>query len=143
MVGLVNGLVFAANGGVQSPGPRLVDDRAFDLLCDVIRFVRTIRGEYAVRRLVDQLVASAGSIAANRLEATGGSSQREFIRFNQIALRSANETALWLRAFAETGIGNPDRTRKLIDEARSIANILGAIIVRTKAKASRTGPSGL
>jgi four helix bundle protein len=127
---------------VQSPGPQLVDERAFELLCEVIRFVRTIRGEYAVPRLVDQLVASAGSIAANRLEATGGSSRREFIRFNQIALRSANETALWLRAFAQTGIGNPERTRKLIDEARSIANILGAIILRSKGMRARSTPSG-
>jgi four helix bundle protein len=89
------------------PPPKLIDERAFSLLCDVIRFVRTIRFEPAVRRLIDQLVASAGSIAANRQEASGGSSRREFIRFNEIALRSANETTLWLRSFVETGIGDP------------------------------------
>ena len=116
------------------PSPHLIDERAFSFLCDVIRFARTIRFEPGVRRLIDQLVASAGSIPANRWEATGGSSRREFIRFNEIALRSANETTLWLRTFVATGIGDPDRARVLLDEAGQIAKILGAIVVRTKGK---------
>ena len=73
---------------------RNFDERAFVFLCDVIAFVRTVRPESGVRRLVDQVVAAAGSVAANRQEAAGASSRRELIRFNEIALRSANETVL-------------------------------------------------
>lgn len=58
------------------------DERAFVFRCDVMAFVRTIQPEAGVRRLVDQLVAATGSIAANRQEAIGASSLREFIRFN-------------------------------------------------------------
>jgi four helix bundle protein len=88
-----------------------LDDRSFRFLCDVIRFVRTIRFEPGGLRVIDQRVAAAGSIAANRQEATSSSSRREFIRFNEIALRSAKEAV-----------------------SRQLARILGAIAVRSKFK---------
>jgi four helix bundle protein len=119
----------------MSSSPGGVDERALQFLCDVIRFVRTVKPEQGVRRLVDQLVASAGSIAANRQEANSGSSRREFIRFNEIALRSANEAALWLTAFATTGIGDRETASRLLSEARQLARILGSIVVKAKANA--------
>jgi four helix bundle protein len=120
--------------------PDGIDERAFAFLCDAIRFVRTVRPEPGVRRLIDQLVASAGSIAANRQEAAGASSRREFIRFNEIALRSANETVLWLRVFDAVAIGNRNTAPALLGEARQMARILWAIVVRAKASASLKGP---
>src|SRR5688500_15623013 len=93
-----------------------VDERAFNFLCSVIRFSRTIRPEPGIRRLIDQLVAAAGSIPANREEATSASSRREFIRFNEIALRSAKESVLWLRACENTGIGKSDSCVALLSE---------------------------
>ena len=115
--------------------PGGVDERAFRFLCDVMRFVRTVKPEPGVRRLIDQLVASAGSIAANRQEANSGSSRREFIRFNEIALRSANEAVLWLRAFAATGIGDRETASLLLSEVRQLARILGSIVIKAKASA--------
>jgi four helix bundle protein len=111
------------------------DERAFRFLCDVIRFARTVRPEPGVRRLVDQLVASTGSVGANRQEATSASSRREFVRYNEIALRSAKETSLWLRAFTETGVGDPTLAPALLDEAQQLARILGAIVVSAKRRA--------
>jgi four helix bundle protein len=114
-----------------------LDERIFVCFCDVIRFVRTIQPEPGVRRLIDQLVASTGSIAANRQEATSGSSRREFIRFNEIALRSAKESVLWLRAFEATGIGDPREATRLLDETGQLARIIGAIVVKSKGIAPR------
>jgi four helix bundle protein len=82
--------------------------------------------------LIDQLVGASGSIAANRQEALGASSRREFVRFNEIALRGAKESAMWVRACQETGTGNSERAAALLEEVRQIARILGAIVVRTK-----------
>ena len=109
-----------------------IDERAFRFVCNAILFVRSIRPEPGVRRLIEQFVASAGSIAANREEASCASSRREFIRFNEIALRRANESVLWLRAFVETRIGNAREASVLLDEARQLSRIIAAIIVRTK-----------
>jgi four helix bundle protein len=112
--------------------PDGIDERAFRFLCSVIRFVRTIDAEPGIRRLVDQLVGASGSIAANRQEALGASSRREFVRFNEIALRGAKESWVWVRACCETGIGNPEKAAALLEEVRNITRILGSIVVRTK-----------
>ena len=115
------------------PSPQGIDERSFDFLCGVIRFVRTIRTDPGIRRLIDQLVSAAGSIAANRQEATSASSRREFVRYNEIALRSAKESALWLSAFQVTGIGNAAKCAELLGEGQQLARILGSIVVNTKA----------
>jgi four helix bundle protein len=114
------------------PPPNGIDERAFAFLCNVIRFVRTIRPEPGIRRLIDQLVGAAGSIAANRQEALSASSRREFVRFNEISLRSAKESAVWLRACEQVQIGNRDMAADLLGEVQQIARILGSIVVRTK-----------
>jgi len=116
-----------------------IDDRAFRFLCDVLSFVRTIKFEPGILRLIDQLVAAAGSIAANRQEATSSSSRREFIRFNEIALRSAKEAVLWLRTCDATVLGDRQKCVALVDESRQLARILGAIVVRSKFKRSAEG----
>jgi four helix bundle protein len=125
----VVGLAYTA---AMATSPREIDDRAFAFFCGVIRFVRTIRADPGVRRLADQMVSAAGSIPANREEATGASSRREFVRFNEIALRSAKESALWLRACEATGIGDQRLRAPLLEEAPQLVRILAAIIVTSK-----------
>ena len=109
-----------------------IDERAFRFFCDVIRFGRTVRPEPGTRRLVDQLVAASGSVAANREEAKGASSRKEFIRFNEIARRSAGESAMWLRACQETQVGNGKTATALLEEARQLARILTSIILTSR-----------
>jgi four helix bundle protein len=116
----------------MAASPKEIDERAFRFLCDAIEFVRKVRYEPGVRRLLDQLVASVGSIAANRAEAACASSRREFIRFNEIALRSANEAALWLRVFTATKIGDVQRAEVLLEESRQLARIVAAIVLSTR-----------
>jgi len=67
------------------------------------------------------------------------SSRKEFIRFNEIALRSAKEARLWLRACETTGVGHPNAARALLEEASQLARILGAIVINTKRNAPPTG----
>jgi four helix bundle protein len=121
----------------MSPAP--IDHRAFEFFCGVIRFIRTIKPEPGMWRLADQMVSAAGSIAANREEATSGSSRKEFIRYNEIALRSAKEGVVWLRACEATSIGDARRCGVLLSEARQLTRILGAIVVSSKTGLKRSG----
>jgi len=57
-----------------------------------LRFLDSVPNRPATKRLIEQLADASGSIGGNREEALGGSSRKEFIRFNEIALRGANET---------------------------------------------------
>ena len=112
--------------------PKGIDERSFRLRIDVLTFVDTIQKGPKTARLIEQLVDAAGSIGGNREEALGGSSRKEFIRFNEIALRSANETVGWLRACAARQLGSQPQCVVLLDEARQLARILGRIVVTSK-----------
>jgi hypothetical protein len=71
-----------------------IDERSFRFFVDVLAFVDTIPLGPKTNKLVEQLAAAAGSIGGNREEALGGSSRKEFIRFNEVWLRGANESVL-------------------------------------------------
>ena len=112
--------------------PKGIDERSLRFLTDVLTFVDTIEKSPKTVRIIEQLVDAAGSIGGNREEALGGSSRKEFIRFNEIALRSANETVRWLRACAAKQLGSQPQCVALLDEARQLARILGKIVVTSK-----------
>jgi len=109
-----------------------IDERSFRFFCDVMSFVDTIPAGPKTNRLVEQLVDAAGPIGGNREEALGASSRREFIRYNEIALRSANETVRWLRACAARRLGAQEECLSLLDEARQLARILAQIVITAK-----------
>lgn len=114
-----------------------IDQRTLTFAGDVIAFVRTIRKEPGIEGILEQLVDASGSVGANRIEAKGGSSRKEFIRYNEIALRSANESVRWLRVCVNTGLGDHTLAGRLLQEGGEIANILGAIVVRSKRRTAK------
>ncbi len=120
---------------VDRTDPNGIDERSFRFLRDVLTFVDTIQKEPKTVRIIEQLVDAAGSIGGNREEALGASSRKEFIRYNEIALRSANETVRWLRVCAAKQLGSQEKCVALLDEARQLARILGRIIVTSKQRA--------
>jgi four helix bundle protein len=76
--------------------------RAFYFSTDVILFVARLNFDRIFSSLYDQLVRSATSIGANLAEGASGASKNDFINFNVIALKSANETKYWLSLIKET-----------------------------------------
>jgi len=86
--------------------PNGIDERSFQFFKDVLTFVETIPVAPKTKDIIEQLVDAAGSIGTNREEARGASTRKEFIRYNEIALRSANESVRWLRACATKRFGS-------------------------------------
>jgi four helix bundle protein len=117
--------------------PNGIDERSFRFFCGVSEFVDGIPDGPKTSKLIGQLVDAAGSIGANREEACGASSRREFIRYNEIALRSANESARWLRACVAQRFGEHAKALQLLDEARQLARILAKIVITAKSNQSR------
>jgi four helix bundle protein len=122
----------AAAAAVKRDDENGIDERSFRFYRDVLGFVDTIQRGPKTNRLIEQLADAAGSIGSNREEALGASSRREFIRYNEIALRSANETARWLRACGAAGLGSQEKCVPLLDEARQLARILAKIVITAK-----------
>lgn len=109
-----------------------IDERSFRFFCNVIAFVETIPIGPKTSTIMEQLMGAAGSIGGNREEALGGSSHREFIRYNEISLRGANESLRWLRVCAAQRLGSQDKCVALLDECRQLARILAKIVITAK-----------
>ena len=85
--------------------------------------------------IADQLVRSAGSIGANVVEAKGSSSNRDYTRFFEIALKSANETKYWLAVVRESSSdNNNDQVNSLYQEADEISRIIGSSLITLKGR---------
>lgn len=111
---------------------RGIDERARAFFEDVVVFTQTIHPAPGTQRTIEQLVSAAGSIAANRCEATEGSSRREFIRFNKLALRGARETVVWLRGCRAGRWGAQHSCDRLLDEADQLCRILTTIVKNSR-----------
>ena len=108
--------------------------RLINFSIETIRFCQEIRKEYQCIVIADQLIRSGTSIGANVTEAKSSSSKREYVRYFEIALKSANETKYWLILARECTQKNKEKAQKLLGEATEIAKILSAGILTMKGK---------
>lgn len=82
----------------------------------------------------DQLLRSATSIGANVVEAKSASSKRDFIRFYEIALKSANETKYWLGLLRDATEASKEKINELLKEVDEISKMLGSSLLTMKKK---------
>lgn len=66
--------------------------RSYRFSLQIIDFITKSSTNAALKIIFNQLLKSATSIGANIVEAKSNSSKREFIKYYEIALKSANET---------------------------------------------------
>lgn len=101
----------------------------------IINFAEEMKQRRVLWPVADQLVRSAGSIGANIVEAKGSSSNRDYTRFFEIALKSANETKYWLTVVKESSTNNiASQSQYLYQEADEISRIIGSSILTLKGK---------
>ena len=82
----------------------------------------------------DQLLRAATSIGANVVEAKSSSSRKDFIKFYEIALKSANETKYWLGLLRDATQIDKDKINQFLAETEEIANMLGSSLLTLKNK---------
>jgi four helix bundle protein len=102
----------------------------------VVKFAERLRKERILWPVVDQLVRSSTSIGANVIEAKSASSKRDYIRYFEIALKSANETKYWLIVIKETMPNLKEETNQLLQEVTEISNIIASGILTMKSRKS-------
>lgn len=78
----------------------------------------------------DQIIRSATSIGANVVEARSSSSKRDYIKFFEIALKSANETEYWLLLIKKLGMN----CTKEMQENKEISSIIASSLLTLKNK---------
>jgi four helix bundle protein len=109
--------------------------RAYRFSLAVIEFVNTLPHQRVFWVIADQLLRAATSIGANIVEAQSASSKRDFVRFYEIALKSANETKYWLCLLRDAGIlKETQAVEELLQEAIELSRILGSSLITLKGK---------
>ena len=112
--------------------PYNIRHRSFYFSRDVILFVKGCKYARVYSSLFDQLIRSATSIGANLVEGKAGSSKKDWIKFNVIALKSANETKYWLCLIRETMDTDRTKVEELLKEAEELSNIIARIIINSE-----------
>ena len=108
--------------------------RAYQFSLEIIRFVSNLSEKKIYWTISDQLLRSATSIGANLIEAKASSSKKDFIRYYEIALKSANETKYWLYLLKDSHLVELVKVDPLIKEVVELSNIIGASILTMKGK---------
>lgn len=110
--------------------------RAYHFSLLVIQFVSNFPNKRLYWIIADQLLRAATSIGANIVEAKASSSKREFIKYYEIALKSANETKYWLCLLRDAKLKDIsyDDLKKILDEAVEISNIIGSSLLTMKGR---------
>ncbi|MEO6830964.1 MAG: four helix bundle protein [Chitinophagaceae bacterium] len=107
--------------------------RCFYFSKDIITFIKTQKTERLFYPLFSQLLRSATSIGANIVEGSAGSSNKDFVNFHTIALKSANETKYWLCLIRDTMDSiSQSELNTFIKEADEISKIIAKIILNVK-----------
>ena len=100
----------------------------------IIKFLETLPEKKIYWVISDQLLRSATSIGANIVEAKSSSSRRDFIKFYEIALKSANETKYWLGLLRDALKTDKNKVGQLLSEVEEISKMLGSSVLTLKNK---------
>ncbi len=108
--------------------------RCYFFSIEIIRLIESINPKRVYFSILDQLLRSATSVGANIIEAKSAGSKRDFIKFYQIALKSANETKYWLCLLRDGLKIDKETIAPLLKEAEEIASIIAASLLTLKSK---------
>ena len=112
----------------EAKRPYEIRERLFLFACEVIDVAQKLHTRGAIAgSLSVQLVNAAMNAAANAEEADDGSSRRDFLAKERIALREIKEARLRLRVLRATGFMTPSQ-EPLLQEAGELVKILAKII---------------
>ena len=112
-------------------------DRSYNFSLETIWFIGDVPRSDAHRIICDQLLRAATSIGANIIEAKSASSRKDFVKFYEISLKSANETKYWLGLLIDSGIISKTLEQKAVDllgEAGELCKMLGSSLLTLKGK---------
>ncbi len=87
------------------------------------------------RVILNQLFRSLTSIGANIIEAKASNSKKDFARYFDIALKSANETKYWLCLLQDLNeLKYKAKLEEMLKETTEISNILASSLLTMRNK---------
>lgn len=112
-----------------------LEERTAKFSEELIVFLKTLTLTPFNRRIIEQLIGSAGSIGANYCEATEGESKKDFTHKIGIAKKETKETKHWLRLLAKAEPSHKETLGKFWSEASQLLLIFSKIFNSSRKKA--------
>ena len=117
------------NSNLKSPNLKI---RTYLFSLEIIKFINSLPKTNSFLTIGNQLLRSATSVGANIIEAQASSSRKDFIKFFQIALKSANETTYWLSLLRDAFKQLEEKCKILLSETEEISKMLGRSLITLK-----------
>ncbi|MFZ4520048.1 MAG: four helix bundle protein [Bacteroidales bacterium] len=112
----------------------VIKEKSYAFAVRVINLTRELRKRKVEAVLINQLLKSGTSIAANVEEAVAGISKAEFSMKLSISYKEAKETGGWLRMLKDTASISTREFDSLYQDLEEIMKILWAILKTTRMK---------
>jgi len=109
-------------------------DRTYQYSIKMIEFLDNLPKDSSAQIISKQLLRSATSIGANIVEAQASSSKKDFTKYFNYSLKSANESIYWLSLLKDAKKINNNQIEYLLNETKELAKILGSSILTLKGK---------
>jgi len=109
-------------------------DRTCQYSIKIIEFLDNLPKDNTAQIISKQLLRSATSIGANIVEAQASSSKKDFTKYFNYSLKSANESVYWLNLLKDAKKINNNQIEYLLNETKELAKILGSSILTLKGK---------
>ena len=108
--------------------------RLYSWVLRLIKFIDKLPKDSVCLVMGKQLLRSGTSVLANYVEANSASSKKDFTNFFTHALKSANESKVWLCLLRDTDKGDSKELDYLLDELVEVANIIATSIPTLKGR---------
>lgn len=108
--------------------------RLIGLSVKTIKFADELNKTPSLRSVADQLIRSTTSIGANVTEAKGASSKRDYIKFFEIALKSAYETQYWIMVVENYNVNYAGLIKDIKSEVIEVSKMLNSSVQTLKGK---------
>jgi len=109
-----------------------IKTRCYNYSIQMIKFLDSVSVKNLFYSLINQLLRSTTSVGANLIEAKSAHSKKDFIKFYEIALKSANETKYWICLLRDGLELNRNKLNELLKEVDEISKIIATIIIKLK-----------
>jgi four helix bundle protein len=109
-------------------------DKIYAWVLNLLKFIEDLPKDSISRILGNQLIRSGTSILANYIEAHFSNSKKDFAHYFRIALRSANESKVWLTLLKDMKRSKEETIDCLLKELQEIAAILASSLITIKNK---------
>ncbi|MBI5613497.1 four helix bundle protein [Candidatus Gottesmanbacteria bacterium] len=95
--------------------------RLYVFVLRLLRFISSLPINAITKVLSDQLIRSGTSILGNYVESKSSSSRKDYTNFFNHALKSANESKVWLALVRDTGNGDKAEIAWLLEELKELS----------------------